>query len=68
MWPIEGMPVIMRKIAYALPFAYPVEAYRSISMKGWSITSPIVIYGYMICIGWSIIYILLTFYFLKRKM
>jgi ABC-type multidrug transport system permease subunit len=33
-WPIEGMPVVLRYISYCLPTTYAAEAMRSIMERG----------------------------------
>ena len=34
LWPIEGMPVFMRYIAYSLPQTYAIESLRSVFARG----------------------------------
>ena len=34
MWPLEGMPVVLKYISAALPATYPAEAMRAIMGRG----------------------------------
>ena len=42
-WPLEGMPKVVRYISYALPTTYAAEAMRSIMGRGKSLTQVLVI-------------------------
>ena len=43
-WPLEGMPKVVRYISYALPTTYAAEAMRSIMGRGKSLTQePVII-------------------------
>lgn len=35
LWPLEGIPIGLRYVAYALPTTWAAEAMRSIMLRGW---------------------------------
>lgn len=36
-WPVEGIPVWMRPLSYAIPPSYAVNALRAVMLRGWGI-------------------------------
>ena len=36
-WPVEGIPVWMRPLSYAIPPSYAVTAIRAVMLRGWGI-------------------------------
>ena len=52
LWPMEGMPVYLRYVAYFLPQTYAVEALRNIFARAWGLDRPEVYWGIAISFGW----------------
>jgi len=42
LWPIEGIPLILQPVAWALPTSWSAEAFRSIMIRGWGFEHAIV--------------------------
>nr|XP_050869463.1 ABC transporter G family member 20-like [Vespula vulgaris]XP_050869464.1 ABC transporter G family member 20-like [Vespula vulgaris]XP_050869465.1 ABC transporter G family member 20-like [Vespula vulgaris] len=67
LWPIEGIPPIIKWLSYCLPTTVPGVSLRAILIKGHSVNNPEVYIGFLVIGGWTIIMILLCLYGLKRK-
>ncbi|GAB0099833.1 ABC transporter G family member 20 [Sergentomyia squamirostris] len=67
LWPLEGMPTILRYIAYTFPFTIPSLAVRNILTKGWSITHSQVANGFGVVIVWIVVLFILCIMGLKMK-
>jgi len=67
LWPLEAMPEFLRYIAYFLPFTIPTISVRNVLNKGWSITHPTVLMGYISTLGWIIGLLLLCLIGLRIK-
>ncbi|CAF1004312.1 unnamed protein product [Rotaria sordida] len=59
-WPIEGQPMWMRRIAKWLPMTKAIDAMRGILLKGWSIKHLIVQQGFIVTFIWSMVFLILT--------
>ncbi len=66
-WPIEGMPLFLRRIAYFLPFTYPSIALRNILFKGFSISHPSVYFAFGTTLSWILIFLVISLIGLKLK-
>src|SRR4051812_19980040 len=55
-WPIEGMPYVLRMISYFLPQTMAIKSMRSIIARGLYITDWQVYIGFLSSIGWIIFY------------
>lgn len=66
-WPIEGMPVFLRKISLFLPATCPTAALRAIMTRGWDITKAEVYYGFISSFAWIAIFLAVTLIALKIK-
>ncbi|XP_057369454.1 ABC transporter G family member 20-like [Daphnia carinata] len=51
-WPIEGMPLYLRKIAYAMPLTCAIESVRCIFSRGWGVDHSNVYAGVLVSISW----------------
>lgn len=67
LWPLEGMPLFLRKFAYVFPFTVPTMAVRNILEKGWSIIHPQVYNGFIVIFIWIVGLFILCLVGLKRK-
>ncbi|KYM87309.1 ABC transporter G family member 20 [Atta colombica] len=67
MWPIEGMPKMLRWFSYALPTTLPSISLREIIYKGYSISKPQIYIGLLISIGWSLLFLIISIFRVKLK-
>lgn len=67
LWPLEGMPAALIKIAELLPLTMATTALRSIMAKNWSITEPVVYYGFISTLVWICIFLTVSLVLLKAK-
>lgn len=56
LWPIEGMPGILKRIAVGMPTTLSTLSMRNIMEKGWTLTHTYVYEGYLISILWIFIF------------
>lgn len=66
-WPIEGMPIVLRYIALCLPLTLATTSLRSILTRGWPITEPDVYMGFMATLIWIALFLIVTMLVLKFK-
>lgn len=52
LWPLEGMPYLLKNLAYTFPFTIPAISVRNVIEKGWSISHPQVYNGFLIMLFW----------------
>ena len=68
LWPIEGMPVVLRKISWYLPCTAACQAMRDIMSRGWSIgdhgSIPI---GIGVTTAWIAFFILVSYVAIRLK-
>ncbi|KAI1290099.1 ABC transporter G family member 20 [Halotydeus destructor] len=55
-WPLEGMPPVLRSIAYFLPQTYAIESIRSIVGRGLPLTAWQVYYGFLSTGAWMVFF------------
>ncbi|KAK6618806.1 hypothetical protein RUM43_013197 [Polyplax serrata] len=67
LWPVEGMHWILQYFVWWSPLTYATEAMRSIMLRGWGITEPVVYIGIISTVIWIKIYLSLTLISLKLK-
>jgi ABC-2 type transport system permease protein len=58
-WPVEGIPVWMRPLSYAIPPSYAVNAMRAVMLRGWGIgeiwVELVAMFGFTVaCLGLSV--------------
>ncbi|XP_056644234.1 ABC transporter G family member 20 isoform X2 [Diorhabda sublineata] len=66
-WPIEGMPTILRYISTFLPLTLATTSLRSMMTRGWSIVEPDVYYGFIATIVWIILFLTISLVVLRAK-
>lgn len=66
-WPIEGMPLVLRYVSLCLPLTLATSSLRSILTRGWSITDEDVYLGFASTVAWIVIFLLVTLVVLKLK-
>ncbi|CAF5023533.1 unnamed protein product, partial [Rotaria sp. Silwood1] len=68
MWPLEGMPSLMRFISNFTPLTHTVEAMRCIATRSWSFTHFKVWFGFVNASSWSLgFFIIAAIIFALRK-
>ncbi|XP_032597380.1 ABC transporter G family member 23 isoform X2 [Drosophila grimshawi] len=66
-WPIEGMPVVLRYISLCLPLTLATSSLRSILTRGWAIFETDVYIGYVSTLSWILGFLVLTLLVLRSK-
>ncbi|KAL0110790.1 hypothetical protein PUN28_014028 [Cardiocondyla obscurior] len=66
-WPLEGMPKALRWLSYVLPTTYSSISLRAIIYQGLSISNSQVYNGYLISIGWILLYFIITILGIRYK-
>lgn len=66
-WPIEGMPTVLRYISTFLPLTLATTALRSMMTRGWSLLEPDVYYGFIATIVWIALFLTISLVVLKFK-
>ncbi|XP_072381943.1 ABC transporter G family member 23 isoform X6 [Diabrotica undecimpunctata] len=66
-WPIEGMPTVLRYISTFLPLTLATTSLRSMMTRGWSIGEPDVYYGFIATIVWIVLFLTISLLVLRAK-
>lgn len=66
-WPIEGMPTILRYISTFLPLTLATTSLRSMMTRGWGLSEPDVYYGFIATIIWIGAFLTISLVVLKAK-
>lgn len=66
-WPIEGMPILLRSVAYFLPLTQATSALRSMLARGWGMDQPEVFLGFIATLSWIVLFLVVTMLVLKFK-
>lgn len=64
-WPLEAMPRWLRWFSYAQPQTLPTETLRNILSRGWGIGETGVYLGFLVTIGWLIVFLLAAGLFMR---
>jgi len=59
-WPLESMPLYLRRCVYFLPETYPILALRSVIIQGRGFDHPDVVYGLMSSFSWIVGFAILS--------
>jgi ABC-type multidrug transport system permease subunit len=59
-WPIEGMPYVLRVVSYFLPQTMAIKSMRSIISRGLGIGEWQVYIGFISSISWALFFILVA--------
>lgn len=65
LWPLEGMPLVMQKIAWFLPCTAACQGMRDIMARGWSIARLSVYMGIVASSSWIVIFIFASWIAMK---
>ncbi|CAG9760884.1 unnamed protein product [Ceutorhynchus assimilis] len=66
-WPIEGMPTILRYISTFLPLTLATTSLRAMMTRGWSLLEPDVYYGFIATMVWIVLFLTISLIVLKMK-
>ncbi|KAG8037085.1 hypothetical protein G9C98_004407 [Cotesia typhae] len=66
-WPVEGMPTVLRYISHGLPLTMATTSLRSMLTRGWAITEPDVYNGFISTVIWIAIFLTISMLVLKFK-
>nr|CAD7432192.1 unnamed protein product [Timema monikensis] len=66
-WPVEGMPCVLRYISLGLPLTLATTSLRSMLTRGWTIVEPDVYNGFIATLLWIIIFLTISMLVLKFK-
>lgn len=66
-WPIEGMPIILRYISTFLPLTLATTSLRSMMTRGWSFVEPDVYLGFIATIVWIVLFLTISLVVLRLK-
>lgn len=64
-WPLEAMPRWLRWFSYAQPQTLPTETLRNILSRGWGIGETGVYVGFLVTIGWLVVFLLAAGLFMR---
>ncbi|XP_014480712.1 PREDICTED: ABC transporter G family member 23-like [Dinoponera quadriceps] len=67
LWPIEGMPKVLRWISYVMPMTLPTMSLREVIDKGQSIYELNVYRGLFVLCGWSLFFFIVCLVGLRSK-
>ncbi|XP_063988689.1 ABC transporter G family member 20-like [Diachasmimorpha longicaudata] len=66
-WPVEGMPTVLRWLSLVLPTTVPGIALRNVLDKGYRIDDIQVFQGFLVILGWTGVLVILCFLGLRAK-
>ncbi|XP_028178989.1 ABC transporter G family member 23 isoform X3 [Ostrinia furnacalis] len=66
-WPIEGMPFVLRYVSLCLPLTLATTSLRSILTRGWPLSDPDVYMGFVATLVWIALFLTITLTILKVK-
>lgn len=66
-WPVEGMPIVLRYISLGLPLTMATTSLRSMLTRGWQINEPDVYNGFFATIIWIALFLTISLVVLKVK-
>ncbi|XP_041985170.1 ABC transporter G family member 23 isoform X2 [Aricia agestis] len=66
-WPIEGMPWILRYVSLCLPLTLATSALRSVLTRGWPFSEPEVYLGFISTLIWIALFLVVTLTILRFK-
>ncbi|KAL1137921.1 hypothetical protein AAG570_009616 [Ranatra chinensis] len=66
-WPVEGMPVVLRYVSACLPLTMATTSLRSMLTRGWTIVESDVYLGFISTIIWIVLFLTISLLVLKFK-
>lgn len=58
LWPIEALPIILKEISLVLPSTWAAESFRSIMMRGWGLSTPLIWQSFLIVFAFGSVMII----------
>jgi len=55
LWPVEALPIILREISLVLPSTWAAESFRSIMMRGWGLSAPLIWQSFLIVFSFGVL-------------
>ncbi|KAL0110784.1 hypothetical protein PUN28_014027 [Cardiocondyla obscurior] len=65
-WPLEGLPIVLRWISYMMPVTLPSASVRAIVYKGSSIFDSDVYVGLLVNCVWILLYLAISIFGIRR--
>lgn len=66
-WPVEGMPTVLRYISQGLPLTMATTSLRSMLTRGWGLDEYNVYMGFVSTIIWIVLFLTISMIVLKVK-
>nr|XP_033203519.1 ABC transporter G family member 20 isoform X2 [Bombus vancouverensis nearcticus] len=66
-WPIEGMPKLLRVLAQCLPLTMATTSLRAMLTRGWSMSESDVYFGFIATIVWIVLFLTISIVVLRLK-
>ena len=66
-WPLEGLPLVLKNISWYLPLTAAVQAMRGVMARGWNISHSSVYAGIGITTAWISIFMTLSWIAMKIR-
>ncbi|XP_014273769.3 ABC transporter G family member 20 isoform X1 [Halyomorpha halys] len=66
-WPVEGMPIVLRYISACLPLTMATTSLRSMLTRGWNLLETDVYLGFISTIIWIVAFLTISLLVLKFK-
>ncbi|XP_076438732.1 ABC transporter G family member 20-like isoform X2 [Babylonia areolata] len=66
-WPIQAVPEWLMYISEGLPLTIATDALRSVMGRGWGMANMGVWLGYLISLGWCLVFLILTAIIVRLK-
>jgi ABC-type multidrug transport system permease subunit len=60
LWPLEGMPTVLRYIGSILPMTYPAQAMRAAMGRGWGLEYEEVWRGFVLGVAWFLAFLFIA--------
>lgn len=67
MWPFEALPTALQYVGKALPFSYPISAFRNVLVKDASICDSSVYLAFLVTSIWFVGQLCLCCWFVREK-
>ncbi|XP_043268137.1 ABC transporter G family member 23-like isoform X2 [Venturia canescens] len=67
LWPLEGMPKVLRWVSFLIPTTLPSLALRGLMDKGYTVDDPSVYTGFLIVAAWIAVLLGVSFFCIRSK-
>ncbi|XP_026682198.1 ABC transporter G family member 23-like, partial [Diaphorina citri] len=66
-WPAEGAHYLLRMVNSYFPLTLAATAMRSLTIRGWGITHPVIYMGFVSSVVWLVVFIAIAYLVLKIR-